>query len=185
MKTCFIQLFKSSVITIALFLLLMNKIANAQRLRRLTITDFRGVPRNNNQGIIAYTNCTIDFSYEAQRANGYYRLNFNIRLVINSNRSWLDRRRVSSPEMLAEILNHEQGHYFIAYMEQQELQRTVRKTVFHNDYQSMAQNIFNRIDCKYKQLNQDYDADTRHMLNRVQQHSWDAYFKKKLEFMPQ
>ena len=87
--------------------------------------------------------------------------------------------------MLKEILEHEQGHYLIAWMEQQELQRTVGKTVFHEDYQFVAQNIFDRIDAKYKQLNIDYDLDTQHMVNRVQQQSWDAYFKKRIAFMPQ
>ncbi len=96
----------------------------------------------------------------------------------------MDKRRVTSQEMLAEILKHEQGHYIIAFMEQQELLRTVSKTVFYADYQYTAKNIFDRIDAKYKQLNQDYDADTNHMLNRTQQQSWDAYFKKRLAYMP-
>jgi len=86
--------------------------------------------------------------------------------------------------MLAEVLRHEQGHYTIAYMEQQELLRTVSKTIFYANYQSAAQSIFNRIDAKYKQLNIDYDIDTQHMQNRTQQQSWDAYFKKRLTYMP-
>jgi len=64
------------------------------------------------------------------------------------------------------FLKHEQGHYAIAFMEQQELLRTVGKTVFYADYQYVAQSIFDRIDAKYRQLNLDYDADTNHMLNR-------------------
>jgi len=71
-----------------------------------------------------------------------------------------------------------------AYMEQQELLRAVAKTVFYADYQSQAAAIFNRIDAKYKQLNHDYDEDTQHMINRPQQQSWDAYFKKRLENAP-
>jgi len=86
--------------------------------------------------------------------------------------------------MLAEILKHEQGHYTIAYMEQQEVLREVNKIRFRADYQQRAAEIFNRIDAKYKQLNLDYDDDTAHMTNRVQQHSWDVYFYRKLQFMP-
>jgi hypothetical protein len=44
--------------------------------------------------------------------------------------------------------------------------------------------LFNRIDAKYKQLNTDYDEDTQHMTDRVQQHSWDTYFQKRLQFIP-
>ena len=86
--------------------------------------------------------------------------------------------------MLAEILKHEQGHYTIAYLEQQELLRAVGKTVFQRNYQYEAMRIFNEIDAKYKQLNYDYDQDTQHMTNRVQQKSWDVYFQKRLTFMP-
>jgi len=103
---------------------------------------------------------------------------------MNRNRSWMNRRMIKSQEQLAEILRHEQGHYTIAYMEQQELLRTVGKTVFYANYRQQAQEIFDRIDAKYKQLNLDYDADTEHMVNRVQQASWNAYFDKKLTYMP-
>jgi hypothetical protein len=158
--------------------------ASAQSFHQLTIDDFQGIPHYDKQGVIAYTNCTIDFRYEAHREPGYYRLNFNIRLTLNNNKSWMDKRKVTSGEMLAEILKHEQGHYLIAYLEQQELLRTVSRTVFQSDYQHVAKNIFESVDAKYKQLNYSYDADTQHMLNRTQQQSWDAYFKKQLEYLP-
>lgn len=155
----------------------------AQPYRQLTAADFQGAP-HPDRGSIAYTNCSIDFKYIAQRQNGFYRLNFNIRLILNSYKSWIDISRVKSPEMLAEILKHEQGHYIIAYMEQQEMLRELSKTRFGADYQQAAMEIFNRIDAKYHQLNLDYDEDTVHMTNRVQQHSWDVFFRRRLEYMP-
>jgi len=169
----------------ALCLFAVNS-ATAQSYHLLTMDDFRGIPKETTRGsVIAYTNSSIDFHYEAHKERNYYRLDFNIQLTLNTTKSWMDKRRVTSNEMLVEILKHEQGHYIIAYMEQQELIRTVSKTVFYSDYQSAAQRIFNTIDAKYKQLNQNYDDDTQHMLNRQQQQSWDAYFKKRLEFMPE
>jgi predicted secreted Zn-dependent protease len=158
--------------------------ASAQYYHQLTMDDFQGIPSYKMQGEIAYINSTIDFRYEAQREPGYYRLNFNIRLILNNDKSWMDKRRITSKEMLAEILKHEQGHYLIAYLEQQELLRTVSRTVFQSDYQHVAKNIFESVDAKYKQLNYSYDADTQHMLNRTQQQSWNAYFKKQLEYLP-
>ena len=157
--------------------------ANAQTFHQLTIDDFEGTPKLNT-GVVAYTNCTIDFRYEAHRMRDYYRLDFNIRMVLNHDKSWMDKRSVTSKAMLDEILKHEQGHYIIAYLEQQKLLRAVSKTVFYADYQQQAKNIFDRIDAKYHQLNLDYDAGTRHMLNREQQQSWDAYLQKQLDFMP-
>jgi hypothetical protein len=156
----------------------------SQPYRTLTIDDFQGIPNTRNGEVVAYTNCSIDFRYQAHHERDYYMLDFNILLTMNNNKSWMDKRHITSQEMLAEVLKHEQGHYIIAYMEQQELLRTVSRTVFRSDYQSAAMNIFNRVDAKYKQLNLDYDADTRHMQNREQQQSWNAYFKKKLDYMP-
>jgi hypothetical protein len=157
-------------------------VVKAQSYRELTIDDFQGRPLSHD-GTIAYTNCSIDFKYQAYRKNGYYQLYFDIRLNMNRDRSWMDKERISSAEMLAEVLKHEQGHYIIAYLEQQELMREVRKTSFGSDYQQKAQAIFDHIDAKYKQLNQDYDEDTRHMANRVQQVSWDKYFRRELDNM--
>jgi len=158
--------------------------ASAQAFRRLTADDFRSAPLANSRGVVAYTNCSINFSYQASVSNNTYRLNFNVNLTINRDRSWIDRSRVTSKELLAEILKHEQGHYNIAYLEQQEVIRVMTRTRFTSNYRQEAMNIFNRIDARYKQLNLDYDDDTQHMQNRQQQHSWDVYFNKRLEYMP-
>jgi hypothetical protein len=158
--------------------------ASAQSYQILTVNDFQGTPRSNGDGVVAYTNCTIDFHYQANPKNNYYLLNFDIRVTMNKDRSWMNRNMIHTQAQMAEILKHEQGHYNIAYMEQQELLRTVGKTVFYSNYQQQAQAIFDRIDTKYKQLNQDYDNDTEHMVNRVQQASWNTYFDKKLAYMP-
>jgi hypothetical protein len=172
------------LIHIAALCLFLVSAASAQFYHKLTVSDFKGAPQGSGDGTIAFTNTMIDYRYVPSWHNGYYRLDFTIRLIVNKNESWLNRSKISSPEMLAEILKHEQGHYNIAYLEQQELLRTVGRTVFHDDYLVQAKSILHRIDAKYKQLNQSYDDDTNHMLNRTQQQSWDAYFKKQLEFMP-
>lgn len=157
---------------------------SAQSYHKLTLSDFRGAPRGSGDGTIAFTNTLIDYNYIPSWHQGYYRLDFTIKLEVNKEESWIDKAKIKSPELLAEILKHEQGHYNIAYMEQQELLRVVGRTVFHEDYLVQAKSILRRIDAKYKQLNQSYDDDTNHMLNKVQQQSWDAYFKKQLEYMP-
>jgi hypothetical protein len=168
----------------ALSFVTLRSVAQEHDYHQLTINDFQGMPRANGSDVIAYTNCTIDFHYQATPKNGYYLLNFSITLQMNHNRSWMDKARITSQQQLAEILRHEQGHYTIAYMEQQELLRTVGRTMFHEDYQRVAQEIFDRIDAKYKQLNHDYDDDTHHMVDRIQQKSWNDYFDKQLAYMP-
>src|SRR5437879_3743509 len=156
------RLILQRVVCVIVFYAACYQAASAQPYRRLTADDFEGTPRSH-ASVIAYTNCSIDFKYQAHRKNGYYLLDFGITLVMNRDKSWIDRSRITSQEMLEEILKHEQGHYIIAYLEQQELLREVGKTRFESDYQYRAQEIFDRIDAKYQQLNRDYDEDTEQM----------------------
>lgn len=165
-------------------LMLTSSVVFAQSFRQLTADDFRGSPRANSRGVVAYTNCTIDFRFQASHIDGEYLLHFNVLLNMNNYKSWMDRSRISSQVQLAEILKHEQGHYNIAYLEQQDVLRAVNRTRFTSNYQREAMAIFNRIDAKYRQLNLDYDDDTEHSTNNQQQHSWDIYFAKRLEFLP-
>jgi len=158
--------------------------AFSQPYRKLTVNDFRGVPGNGGDRAVAYTYCSIEFSYTAKRENDYYVLTFYIKLVMKNDQSWIDLHKITSKDMLTEILKHEQGHYNISFMEQQELLRTVGRTVFRGDYQRVANTIFDRIDAKYRQLNVNYDTDTQNSTNRIQQHSWDAYFQQRLNYMP-
>jgi hypothetical protein len=166
--------------------LLLSTICNsvaAQPYRQLTADDFQGNPGHDGM-VIAYTHCDIDMRYDVSTRKGWYELTFYIQVIMNKDRSWIDRSRITSQTMLAEILRHEQGHYTIAYFEQQELLRTFGRTVFRADYQAAVKEIFDRIHAKYAQLTKDYDGDTEHSLNRAQQESWNKYFDRRLEYMP-
>ncbi len=163
-----------------LLLVTISAAATAQPFRKLTSDDFRGVPQPGNSGEVAITNCTIEYAFTARRENDYYILSFDIKLIMNTDQSWMDWHRITTPALRAEILKHEQGHYNISYMEQQELLKTVSHTVFRANYRQVANAIFDRLEAKYRQLNLDYDADTQNSMNRVQQHSWDNYFARTL-----
>lgn len=159
--------------------------ASAQSFRQLTVDDFQPYPVGNSKpGVVAYTNCTINFSFQEGRDRGERRLNFNVKLNMNTDRSWINRSAISTKAQLDEILKHEQGHYNIAYLEQQEVLRAMSRTRFTGNYRKEAMEIFNKIDAKYKELNENYDSDTVHSTNKQQQRSWDMYFEKRLAYMP-
>jgi hypothetical protein len=157
--------------------------ASAQQYHRLTLADFEARPQRGGDAV-AYTHCSIGFQYTAEAKDGYYLLNVYVSLEINRDQSWIDRKRISS-DMMTYVMNHEQGHYTIAYLEQQEILRTVSKTRFGSDYKIRAQEIFDRIHEKYEQLTKDYDDDTNHSQNHTQQNSWDEFFRRKVEYLPQ
>src|SRR5476649_1790666 len=141
-----------------IILLLFFTTAFAQPYKKLTVDDFRNAANSGGDRSVASTYCSMEYSFKAKPENDYYVLTFYIKLTMDNNQSWMDMRKMTSKEMLEEILKHEQGHYDISFMEQQELLRTVSHTVFRGDYQRVANAIFDRIDAKYRKLNETYDA---------------------------
>jgi hypothetical protein len=153
--------------------------ALAQPYKQLTVNDFANA--QPNIGYIAHTSCMINFNYNVvNRTGGAYHLNFDIRVSINAAKTWMNKSKVMMGGMLDEVLRHEQGHYNMAYLEQQELYRTFNLTRFTINYQQQVRQIFDRIDAKYRQLNADYDEDTSHMINRKQQSAWNNWFTREL-----
>jgi hypothetical protein len=174
------------VISAAALMLCFNNVVLAQGVyRQLTTSDFGGVPRPGSNNAIAHTKCSISFKFDGVGQGSRFKLNFDVRLTVDRNSSWIDMKRIADNKQLARILNHEQGHYNISYMEQQELMRMINRTRFdENYYSSQATELFNRIHAKYQELNANYDVDTQNMRDATQQHSWDVYFQKRLTYMP-
>src|SRR5476651_1688651 len=98
--------------------------------RQLSSNDFRGTPHTTGDNCIALTYCSIDYHYHVTSEKNNYRLTFNVEVILDRERSWLYRKRILSPQMLTEVLKHEQGHYTIAYMEREEILREANRTRF-------------------------------------------------------
>ena len=127
-------------LAVALMIIVRNE-ATAQGYHQLTPSDFLGTPKPRVMGHVAYTNCTIDFKYTANRQrDGNYALYATVQLILNRDKCWLDTRNISK-QMMDEVLNHEQGHYIIAYMEQQELLRQINRTRFTRNYRAEAMQL--------------------------------------------
>lgn len=181
MRLIFVRAFCALAIT-----LFVNSLAVAQSgYRQLTVNDFRGNLQVTGDNTVAHTKCTIDFKYYlAGVRNGAYQLTFDVRVLMRPDKSWIDFHRVTSQTMLQRVLNHEQGHYNISCLEQQEILREASRRRFSGNYNAEANALFNRIHNKYQLLNQNYDIDTQHMLDDKQQHSWDVYFQRRMLYAP-
>jgi hypothetical protein len=156
--------------------------AKAQIYKQLSIGDFKGRPHSDGLTVAA-TACFIDLKYDVHARNGIYKLTFYVNLLVNNEQSWIDRARINTPGLLAEILKHEQGHYTINYFEQQELQHELDARHFTENYKEEVTAVFDRMHAKYDQLNKDYDDDTDNSRNKIQQASWDKYFQRRLGYV--
>lgn len=153
--------------------------------RQLTANDFRGAPQATGDNTVAHTKCTVNFKYVlAGVEDGAYMLNFDVKVLLRPDKSWINYRRVTSQAMLQRVLNHEQGHYNISCLEQQEILREAGRMRFSENYRYEASVLFDRIHAKYELLNRNYDIDTRNMQDDTQQHSWDVYFQRRMMYAP-
>lgn len=160
--------------------LLGNSVVKAQTYRQLTADDFAGPIPPNSGFYVAHTSCNVFMNYNVRNLRSNYHLTFDIQLKLNRERSWLNRKIANTPESLAQVLRHEQGHYQIAYLMQQEMIRELNAYHYTGDYQHQANTIFKRIDDKYRHMNEDYDEDTQHMQNRKQQTAWVNFLDREL-----
>jgi hypothetical protein len=161
-------------------LMLGSSVVNAQSYRQLTADDFTGDIPPNSGFYVAHTSCNVFMNYNVRNSRSNYYLTFDIQLKLNRDRSWLNRKVANTPEAMVQVLRHEQGHYQIAYLMQQEMIRELNAYRYTGDYQRQANAIFKRIDDKYRQMNEDYDEDTQHMQNRKQQAAWVHFLDREL-----
>jgi len=151
-----------------------------QPYRQLTPNDFTGAVPPGSGFYVAHTSCNVTMNYNVRKYQSNYHLTFDIRLMLNRDRSWINRQMITNADMMDEVLRHEQGHYQIAYLMQQEMIHELNQTRYTGDYQRQTDNIFKRIDDKYRQMNADYDDDTQHMQNRKQQSAWITFLNRQV-----
>ncbi|MDT3403973.1 DUF922 domain-containing protein [Mucilaginibacter terrae] len=169
------------LICVFVLFILSTGAVKAQGYRQLTADDFTGQVPAGSGFYVAHTSCNVTMRYNVQSYRSNYRLTFYIPLVFNPERSWINRKMIRNDEMMDEVLHHEQGHYVIAFLMQQELIRELNAFHYTGDYQRQANNIFNRIDEKYRRMNAAYDSETMHMQDRKQQANWTAYLDRQLQ----
>lgn len=159
-------------------------LAPAQYYHRLAAGDFEGTaPAGENY--VAYTNCTVQYTYNAMRYKGQISItDFNVDVVLNKDKSYLRLNKIKDRDMLLHILRHEQGHYNIAYLMKCELYSTFKRHSYTANYQQQIAGIFNQIDAKYQKINDDYERQTQHMQNDAKQDEWNAWFSKVIDNTP-
>ncbi|MBS1525503.1 MAG: hypothetical protein JST19_07630 [Bacteroidetes bacterium] len=150
----------------------------AQSYHHLIVSDYLDKPQSTGN-MIAYTSCFVDLHTAVSRVGEQYRFTFVTEVTLNKERSWIDLSRMTSSKMLAEVLDHEQGHYNIAWLERRELQAVLDRAHFDGNYKAEVSAIFDHVHAKYAQLTLDYDDDTHFSLNEAQQRSWDKYFQRE------
>lgn len=154
--------------------------AHAQGYRQLTKSDFQGKP-DENDPFVSQVKLRIGYHSTIVKKGNTYRVTFQVFLDVNQKESWIKFAKIKSREALAEVLNHEQGHFKIGLLMQRELIERLNARKYTKHYKQEAATLFNRIADKYQAIQLRYDAETTHMMNRKQQAVWDANLNQAIQ----
>ncbi|NWJ40235.1 MAG: hypothetical protein HXX12_04600 [Geothrix sp.] len=139
--------------------------------RRLSWTDFRGVPEADKP-FDAYTYWTVHYRYEAPvREGDGFRITVRVWNQLGD-RSWV-RPHALRGARSAELLNHEQGHYTLGLLCALEFKKAATERRFGPRPQVEIRDLFDQVLRKYVDLEKTYDAETQHMRDRAAQRTWD------------
>jgi len=170
-------------LSIIVLLFILPNSLKAQFYQRLAARDFTGVPPAG-ENFLAYTNCTVQYTYQVTSHNGQYNVDFDVEMVLNKDKSYIRLSNVTGTDMLLHILRHEQGHYNIAYLMKCELVSVFKHHRYTANYQQEITSLFKQIETKYHKINEDYESQTEHMQNDANQQKWNAWFSRALDSVP-
>jgi Bacterial protein of unknown function (DUF922) len=145
--------------------------------RLLTWSDFAGGPEKgsshdaNTFWNISYAFKGISFMSDTAKIQG-----FSAKLTLDEKRSWVKPGKQSDP-----LLKHEQGHFDLGLLCQQEMIKQFSSAVFTRaNYKEQVQKLFNAVLDKYRLLGVKYDSETDHSKNQVSQDNWNNFFATEL-----
>ncbi len=129
--------------------------------RKLTWDDYRGEP-DASADAAASTTTLLTVSYQFNRTG----FKFNIRSGFDPSRSWGIHRT-------AYILSHEQGHFDLAEVYARKLYRKLSEYRYDaKTYRKDLKKIYDEVISEKEKMQNKYDDETRHSINKVRQAEW-------------
>lgn len=163
-----------------LIMLCHSKKACAQGYRQLTISDFQGPP-DPKDPFVSHVKLRIGYQSTTLKQGNSYQVTFHVYLDVNKKESWIKHNKINTKAVLAEVLNHEQGHFKIGLLMQHELISRLNARKYSSHYKQEAATLFSKISNKYQAMQLQYDAETEHMMNREQQTIWDKKLNQAIQ----
>lgn len=138
--------------------------------RKLTWADYKARPDPNSDAA-ATTASYLLFSYSIRNDEISYR----IESKFSKTRSW-------GLHKTAYILSHEQGHFDLAEVYARKLFKKVQEYRFHKkNYRKDLQKIYQEILDEKEEMQNKYDRETNHSINKEKQAEWLKKIEKMLE----
>ncbi len=138
--------------------------------KKLTWSDYKARPDATSDAA-ASTTTVLSIEYNISQNNFGYK----IESKFSKSRSW-GRHKTDY------ILSHEQGHFDIAEIHARILHKRMSEYKFNKrTYQKDLKKIYEEVSEDKSEMQEDYDAETRHSINREKQAEWLKKIEKLLE----
>jgi hypothetical protein len=152
------------------FIFLLSVITNAQdnsikweENKSLQWVDFSG-KENDTSRFDAECYAEICYSYTFYDLDDF---DFEVEARFDKNTSWSRKGKQSD-----ELLKHEQLHFDIAQLFANELKHEFENFNYTKNYQQEIVELFQKKKLEYKLMQQQYDDETNHSLNKQKQKEW-------------
>ena len=137
---------------------------------KLTWSDYKANP-NPGSDAAASTTTYLAIDYNISSTNFSYK----IQSLFSKTRSW-------GLHKTPYILSHEQGHFDIAEVFARKLHKEMSEYKFNKKtYQKDLQKIYNEVTGEKEDVQNEYDRETRHSINKEKQAEWLKKIAKMLE----
>lgn len=146
----------------------------------LTWKDFRAQPVKNSP-YKANTNAGLSYSWSLKKENEVIELQYEVFSFFNPEGSWV------FPESKSEyLLAHEQLHFDITELHA----RKLRKELEHVSVNQLEKNpkevlnsFYKRIEKERAAMQQRYDRETNHSINKEAEAKWQEFVREELEML--
>lgn len=146
----------------------------------LTWDDFKSKAPNQT-GFAAYTYTIITMGYELKTSGETYKPKFTVHSAFQRSKSWVDRKdpKAKTPEILA----HEQVHFTIAEITARKLRRNLKSATYTKNYRKEIQEIYDQTLALGEKMQQRYDRETRHGIDKEAQKDWSNLVLADLNYL--
>jgi hypothetical protein len=145
---------------------------------KLEWSDFKGKIDESNP-YFANTMSYTKYAYQPIVNNGVFTLTFTIENSFDQKQSW-SRKDKQTPALLA----HEQLHFDISELFARKLMVAFNSFKYSANYQSEVSKIFAQNVKEKRAMQEKYDTETNHSINKEKQQEWETYVKEQLKQIP-
>lgn len=144
--------------------------------RKLNWGDFKGIPDMNHHGA-AVTASGFAYSWNGENDGETLTLNISVYTYFTKSASW--KKSMVNNEY---HLRHEQHHFDITRLGAEKLVQELNEASFSiSNYQSLITSIFNKVYDDNIALQNEYDRQTKHSLDKEKQAEWNEQIIEKIK----